>query len=90
VGKREDLKKLIFENNMDVESARLIAAGIAVGLGAIGPAIGEGMIAAKAMEAIGRNPEVQEKITPLVFVTMAIAESTAIYALVVALVILFV
>jgi F-type H+-transporting ATPase subunit c len=75
---------------MDVESARLIAAGLAVGLGAIGPAIGEGMIASKAMEAIGRNPEVQDKITPLVFVTMAIAESTAIYALVVALVILFV
>ena len=75
---------------MDVESARLIAAAIAIGLGSIGSAVGEGMIASKAMEAIGRNPEVQEKITPLVFVTMAIAESTAIYALVVALVILFV
>jgi F-type H+-transporting ATPase subunit c len=75
---------------MDVESARLIAAGLAVGLGAIGPAIGEGIIAGKAMEAIGRNPEVQDKIMPLVFVTMAIAESTAIYALVVAFIILFV
>lgn len=75
---------------MDVESARLIAAGLAVGLGAIGPAIGEGVIAGKAMEAIGRNPEVQDKIMPLVFVTMAIAESTAIYALVVAFIILFV
>jgi F-type H+-transporting ATPase subunit c len=75
---------------MDVESARLIAAGLAVGLGAIGPAIGEGVIAGKAMEAIGRNPEIQDKIMPLVFVTMAIAESTAIYALVVTFIILFV
>lgn len=75
---------------MDVEAARLIAAGLAVGLGAIGPAIGEGVIAGKAMEAIGRNPEIQDKIMPLVFVTMAIAESTAIYALVVTFIILFV
>lgn len=74
---------------MDAESAKYIAAGIAVGLGAIGPAIGEGMIAAKTMEAIGRNPEVQDRITPLVFITMAITESTSIYALVVALIILF-
>lgn len=74
---------------MDAESARYIAAGLAIGLGAIGSAIGEGLIAAKAMEAIGRNPEIQEKVTPLVFVTMAIAESTAIYALVIALIILF-
>jgi F-type H+-transporting ATPase subunit c len=75
---------------MDVESARLIAAGLAIGLGAVGSAIGEGMIGAKAMEAIGRNPEVQGQITPLIFVTMAITESTAIYALVVSLIILFV
>ncbi|MCA9357532.1 ATP synthase F0 subunit C [Candidatus Nomurabacteria bacterium] len=74
---------------MDIESARLIAAGLAIGLGAIGSAVGEGLIAAKAMEAIGRNPEVQGQITPLLFVTMAIAESTAIYALVVTLIILF-
>ncbi len=75
---------------MEAEAVKALAAAIAVGLGAIGPAIGEGMIASKAMEAIGRNPEVQEKVTPLVFVTMAITESTAIFALVVALVIVFV
>ncbi len=74
---------------MDVEAARLLAAGIAIGLGAIGPGIGEGIIASKALEAIGRNPEAAGKITPLMFVTMAIAESTAIYALVIALIILF-
>jgi len=74
---------------MDIESAKYIAAGIAVGLGAIGPGIGEGIAASKALESIGRNPEASGKITPLMFVSMAITESTAIYALVIALIILF-
>lgn len=75
---------------MDTEAIKALAAGIAIGFGAIGPAVGEGMIAAKAMEAIGRNPEASGKITPLMFVGMAITESTGIYALVIALIILFV
>lgn len=75
---------------MEVESAKVIAAGIAVGLGAIGPAIGEGIIAGKALSAIGRNPEASSKIMPFMFATMAVAESTGIYALVIALLILFV
>jgi F-type H+-transporting ATPase subunit c len=74
---------------MDPESIRLLAAGLAIGLGAIGPGIGEGIIAGNALAAIGRNPEAADKITPLIFVTMAIAESTAIYALVISLIILF-
>lgn len=74
---------------METEAVKALAAGIAIGLGAIGPAIGEGLIASKAMEAIGRNPEVSGKITPIMFVTMAITESTGIYALVVALIVLF-
>ncbi len=74
---------------MDSEAAKYIGAGIAIGLGAVGPALGEGNIAAKTMEAIGRNPEASGKISPLMFVAMAITESTGIYALVVALIILF-
>jgi F-type H+-transporting ATPase subunit c len=74
---------------MDSEAAKYIGAGIAIGLGAIGPALGEGNIAARTMEAIGRNPEASGKISPLMFVAMAITESTGIYALVVALIILF-
>ncbi|MFC1637973.1 ATP synthase F0 subunit C [Patescibacteria group bacterium] len=74
---------------MEAEVYKYLAAGIAVGLGAIGPGIGEGIIASKALESIGRNPEAANKITPLMFVTMAITESTAIYALVVSLIILF-
>jgi len=74
---------------MDMEAAKYIGAGLAMGLGAVGPAIGEGIAASKALEAIGRNPEANGKIAPLMFVAMAITESTGIYALVVALIILF-
>jgi len=75
---------------MDVEAAKLLAAGLAAGLGVIGSAIGEGMLAAKAMEAMGRNPEVGGTIFTRMIVAMAITESSAIYAVVVALVLLFV
>lgn len=74
---------------MEMEAAKYIGAGLAMGLGAIGPAVGEGIAASKALEAIGRNPEASGKIAPLMFVAMAITESTGIYALVVALIILF-
>ena len=74
---------------MDIEAVRLLAAGLCMGLGAIGPGIGEGIVAGKAMEAMGRNPEVEESIFPKMIVSMAICESTAIYALVVTLIILF-
>lgn len=74
---------------MESEAAKYLAAAIAMGLGAIGPATGQGMIAAKALEAVGRNPEASGKITPTMFVAMAITESVGIFALVIALIILF-
>ena len=74
---------------MELEALKYIGAGICMGLGAIGPAIGEGYVAGKAVEAIGRNPEASDKITGSVYVMMAICESTGIYALVVALIMLF-
>ncbi len=75
---------------MELEAAKVIAAGIAMGLGAIGPAIGEGYVGGKTMEAIGRNPSVSDKLIPNMVVAMAITESTGIYSLVIALIILFV
>jgi F-type H+-transporting ATPase subunit c len=74
---------------MDVEAARLIAAGIAMGFGAIGPGIGEGYVGGKALETMGRNPEESNSIFTKMFVAMAVTESTGIYALVIALLILF-
>ena len=61
-----------------------ITAGLAIGLGAIGPGIGIGLIGAKALEAIGRNPDAQPKVLPAMLLGMAFAEAIAIYALVIA------
>ncbi|MBS1253737.1 MAG: ATP synthase subunit c, sodium ion specific [Anaerolineales bacterium] len=74
----------------NVESARLIASALAIGIGAIGPALAIGMLAGKAMEAIGRNPEASGDILPNMILAIAFAEAIAIYALVVALAIKFV
>ena len=67
-----------------------IAAGLAIGLGAMGPGLGIGILAGKAMEAIGRNPEAAPKIQTVMILAIAFAEAIAIYALVVALIIKFV
>ena len=61
-----------------------IAKAIAFGLGALGPGLGIGMIGAKAMEAIGRNPEAAGKILVPMLLAAAFAEAIAIYALVIA------
>lgn len=62
----------------------MLAKAIAISVGAIGPAIGIGMIGAKAMEAIGRNPEATGKILVPMLLASAFAEAIAIYALVIA------
>lgn len=69
---------------------KYLAAGLCMGIGSIAPAIGEAMIASKAMEAMGRNPEVADAMVPRMLVSMAVTESTGIYALVVSLIILLV
>ena len=61
-----------------------IAKAIAIGFGAVGPGIGIGMIGAKAMEAIGRNPEAAGKVLVPMLIASAFAEAIAIYALVIA------
>lgn len=67
-----------------------LAVALAIGLGALGPGIGIGMLAGKALEAIGRNPEAAPKIQTAMILAIAFAEAIAIYALVVALIIKFV
>ena len=63
-----------------------ITGGIIIGIGALGPGIGIGLIGAKAMEAIGRNPEAYGRIFPAMLLAMAFAEAIAIYALILAFV----
>jgi F-type H+-transporting ATPase subunit c len=62
----------------------MLAKALAIGIGSIGPAIGIGLIGAKAMEAIGRNPEAAGKILVPMLLAAAFAEAIAIYALVIA------
>ncbi len=75
---------------MDANATRLLAAGLAIGLGAIGPGVGIGLLVNGALQSIGRNPEAQSSIQINMFIGIAFAESVAIYALVVALILLFV
>ena len=69
---------------------RLLAAGLAIGLGVIGPGIGIGILGASAMSAIGRNPEATPQIQTNMILAIAFAEALGIYALVVAVIIGFV
>ena len=73
-----------------VQNLAPLAAALAIGLGAVGPGIGIGLLAGKAMQAIGRNPEAAPKIQTAMILAIAFAEAIAIYALVVALIIKFV
>jgi F-type H+-transporting ATPase subunit c len=67
----------------------MVGAGLAIGMGAIGAGAGIGNAASGACSAVGRNPGVQGKIMMTMLVGMAMAESIAIYALVVSLVLLY-
>jgi F-type H+-transporting ATPase subunit c len=75
---------------MDPAAARNLAAALAIGLGAIGPGIGIGILGSKAMEAIGRNPEATGQIQSNMILGIAFTEAIAIYALVIALIVKFV
>jgi F-type H+-transporting ATPase subunit c len=68
----------------------LIGSGICMGFGAIGPGIGEGFAAGKACETIGRAPQEAGLLTRTMLIGQAVSESTGIYSLVVALLMLFV
>ncbi|MGQ9552849.1 MAG: ATP synthase F0 subunit C [Anaerolineae bacterium] len=63
-----------------------LAAALAIGLGALGPGLGIGYAVAKAMEAIGRNPEAQGAVRTTMILGAGLAEAVAIYAFVIALI----
>jgi len=75
---------------MDPETMKLLAAGLAIGLGAIGPGIGIGILGMGAMQALGRNPEARGAIMTNMMIAIAFAEAIAIYALIVAIIMVFV
>ncbi len=75
---------------MDIASVKLMATAAVIIGGTIGPAIAIAHIGAKALEAIGRNPEASSKVQTAMILAIAFAEALAIYALVIALIIKFV
>ena len=77
-------------NEAIVAAARALGAGLCMGLGAIGPAIGEGNAVGKALEAMARQPEMQGNLRTNMILGCAITETTGIYALVVSLLLMFV
>ncbi|WP_419664099.1 AtpE1: ATP synthase subunit gamma (ATP synthase F0 sector subunit gamma) [Desulfosarcina variabilis str. Montpellier] len=72
-----------------VAVASVLGAGICMGIGAIGPAIGEGRALAQALSSIAQQPDETSTITRTLFVGMAMVESTAIYCFVVTMILIF-
>ena len=70
-------------------AAKAIGAGLCMGIGAIGPAIGEGNAVGKALEGMARQPEASGDLRTNMILGCAITETTGIYSLVVALLLLF-
>jgi F-type H+-transporting ATPase subunit c len=75
---------------MDAEAVKQLAAALAIGLGALGPGLGIGLLGMGAMQGISRNPEAAGAIQTNMILAIAFAEAIAIYALVVALLLKFV
>ena len=74
---------------MDAKVISIIGSALAVSIGSIGPALGEGRSVAAAMDAIARQPEAAGTLSRTLFVGLAMIETMAIYCLVVALMLLF-
>lgn len=74
---------------MTIEMISILAAALAVSFGAIGPALAEGRAVAAALDAIARQPDAANTVSRTLFVGLAMIETTAIYCLVVALLVLF-
>lgn len=67
----------------------ILSAGLTMGIGAIGPALGEGRAVAQAIAALAQQPDEAAMITRTLFVGLAMIESTAIYCFVVSMILLF-
>jgi F-type H+-transporting ATPase subunit c len=72
-----------------VAFASIISAGLTMGIGAIGPALGEGMAAKQAVSAIAQQPDEKNTIMRTLFVSLAMIESIAIYCFVISMILLF-
>jgi len=76
-------------SQMNADAIKSIAMALAAGLGVFGPGIGIGLLVARALEAMGRNPEASGKIQSTMILGIVFVEALAIFALVVAFIIKF-
>lgn len=72
-----------------MEGLNLVATALAVGLGAIGPGVGIGIIVSGVVQAIGRNPEIENRVVTYMFIGIAFTEALAVFGLVIAFLIGF-
>ncbi len=77
------------EPHVVIAVVSILAAGLTISIGVIGPSLGEGRAAASALEAIARQPDEANTITRTLFVSLAMIESTAIYCFVVSMILIF-
>lgn len=73
-----------------IRAAALLGAGLCMGFGAIGPGVGEGFAAGKACEGVAKRPEEAALLTRTMLIGQAVSESTGIYSLVIAILLIFV
>lgn len=76
-------------NQFFVKACAVLAAGLCMGIGAIGPALGEGKAVCHALDGIARQPEAASTLQTNMILGCAVTETTGIYSLVVALLLLF-
>ncbi|HOS98088.1 MAG TPA: F0F1 ATP synthase subunit C [Deltaproteobacteria bacterium] len=77
------------DNLTVVAIASIVTAGITMALGAIGPALSEGIAAKQAVSAIAQQPDEKNTITRTLFVSLAMIESIAIYCFVISMILIF-
>ena len=71
------------------QGMKYLAAGLCMGIGSIAPALGEGNAVAKALESMARQPEMAGELRTNMILGCAVTETTGIYSIVIALLILF-
>ena len=86
----EKIAQVVIDGKVVLRAAALLGAGLCMGIGAIGPGVGEGYVGGRACEAIARQPELQGVLVRTMLLADAIAETTGIYSLIISILLLFV
>jgi F-type H+-transporting ATPase subunit c len=86
----EVVKTMPIDGRVILKAVCYLGAGLCMGMGALGPGLGEGYIGGRACEGIARQPELQGQIIRTMLLADAVAETTGIYSLIIAILLLFV